>query len=268
VRHKQAGLRIDRGAGPSSRPARRNWIVPSCTRPRDRAAGWSARRCRGPTCAVRRVDRSESSRAQLGYDRRGAASGSFLLPPPILIQITLVSRTSRGNAGGWWTGRSSIGQTGSPLTRSKTDTRPCLVTCATALMRSRRRSMSIRLAPPACRSPKQPCRTSWWCHIFCRSPRRGKRGWSHHRGVRETMAAVLVVGRRVDAEDVAELHSIPRHRAQTWRCGSFQRLPLPRSLSRARRLWNGLKRPKQGGRWKQSKRAHRPAARPVMRHHT
>ena len=33
------------------------------------------------------------------------------------------------------TGRSSIGQTGSPVTRSKTNANACLVTCTTALMR-------------------------------------------------------------------------------------------------------------------------------------
>ena len=36
------------------------------------------------------------------------------------------------------TGRSSIGQTGSPVTRSNVYTKPCLVICATALTRCRR----------------------------------------------------------------------------------------------------------------------------------
>ena len=42
------------------------------------------------------------------------------------------------------TGRSSIGQTGSPVTRSKTNVNPCFVICATALIGRPSTVMSIR----------------------------------------------------------------------------------------------------------------------------
>ena len=43
------------------------------------------------------------------------------------------------------TGRSSMGQTGSPVARSKTKVNPCLVTCATALIGRPSTVMSMRL---------------------------------------------------------------------------------------------------------------------------
>ena len=42
------------------------------------------------------------------------------------------------------TGRSSMGQTGSPVARSKTNVKPCLVICATALMGLPSTAMSMR----------------------------------------------------------------------------------------------------------------------------
>ena len=42
------------------------------------------------------------------------------------------------------TGRSSMGQTGSPVTRSKTYRNPCLLTCANALTGRPSTSMSTR----------------------------------------------------------------------------------------------------------------------------
>ena len=55
--------------------------------------------------------------------------------------------TSKGSPGTLdaGTGRSWIGQTGWPVTRSKTYTKACFVTWATALMRLRSTVMSIRL---------------------------------------------------------------------------------------------------------------------------